>query len=251
MEPKRQAFLAVRLDRRLSPEPGQPWTNSLGMIFVPVGEVRFSIWETRVRDYAAFCAATGRTWDPPDFAHTEDHPVVKVSWHDAEAVCLWLTEKEQRENLLEESHRYRLPTDLEWSRAAGLTGETGATPEERDGRVKGAFPWGDAWPPPAGSGNFAEHPSRRSRDAESDPFPKTAPVGSFPANEHGLFDLAGNVWEWCSEGYKGSSSRDWGVLRGGSWANSTRGELQTSYRNVLDRAERDVIYGFRCVLESE
>ena len=49
----------------------------------------------------------------------------------------------------------------------------------------------------------------------------------------------------------GARTRDWGVLRGGSWATCAPGELRSSYRNVVDRAERDVIYGFRCVLVPE
>ncbi len=249
--PNEQSFLAARLEQLLSPEPGQPWRNSLGMTFVTVGAVRFSIWETRVRDYEAFCVATGREMPTLDIAQTPDHPVVKVSHADALAFCEWLTQKELRERLIEESQRYRLPTDLEWSVAAGLTEEKGGTPEERDGKIKGIFPWGKAWPPPAGVGNFNDQAWARP-PAARDGFGQTAPVGSFAANEHGLFDLAGNVWEWCAEGYKGSGkSRDWGVLRGGSWANSGRGELQVSYRNVVDRDERDVIYGFRCVLASE
>ena len=79
----------------------------------------------------------------------------------------------------------------------------------------------------------------------------TLPVGSFKSNSIGLYDLGGNVWEWCLDTYKGDNSatgRDWGVLRGGSWATSNRLEMQSSYRNVVDRNERDVIYGFRCVL---
>ncbi|MEA3189300.1 MAG: eukaryotic-like serine/threonine-protein kinase [Chthoniobacter sp.] len=252
--PRQQAFLAARLEKKLSPEPGQRWENSLGMQFVPVGPVRFCIWETRVRDYAAFCEATGARVQKTGFAQSETDPAVKVNWYDAEAFCKWLTEKERSENLLEEGQRYRLPTDLEWSAAAGLRDEVGGTAEERDGKVRDLFPWGKPWPPPAGAGNYADVAAKRPRgkfiEGYNDGFAQTAPAGSFPPNELGLCDLGGNVWEWCEEGYKGGT-RDWGVLRGGSWANSARGELLTSYRNVVDRSERDVIYGFRCVLVSE
>ena len=80
------------------------------------------------------------------------------------------------------------------------------------------------------------------------------PVGGFKPNSIRLYDLGGNIWEWCLDTYKGSTSatsRDWGVLRGGSWATSNRIEMQSSYRNVIDRNDRDVIYGFRCVLAAQ
>ncbi len=253
--PKRQAFLAARLERKLSPDPNQPWTNSLGMRFVPVGGVRFCVWETRVKDYDAFCAATGRQHDTPDFEQTPEHPVVKVSWNDAEAFCKWLTEKERSGGMLEDGQFYRLPTDIEWSNAVGLQNEGGNTPEERDGKVKGEFPWGKAWPPPGGAGNYSDVAAKRQRekiDGYSDGSPQTAPVGSFKPDRNGIFDMGGNVWEWIEEDYKNSGKfKDWGVLRGGSWGNSRRGELESSYRNVVDRNDRDVIYGFRCVLVSE
>jgi formylglycine-generating enzyme required for sulfatase activity len=70
----------------------------------------------------------------------------------------------------------------------------------------------------------------------------------------GLYDLGGNAWEWCLDTYKGDNStggRDLGVPRGGSWATRNRLEMQSSYRNVVDRNERDVIYGFRCVLATK
>ncbi len=256
--PERQAFLAARLERGAGPEPGQPWTNTLGMKFVPLGAVRVAAWETRVQDYEVFARATGRRYEAPDFSQTPAHPIVKVNWFDAIAFCKWLTEKERDENVLDQTLSYRLPTDLEWSAAVGLPNEHGATPEARDGKINNEFPWGKQWPPPAGAGNYADKNARRPRgtfiENYTDGFAQTAPVGSFRANALGLYDLGGNVWEWCQEGYKGGGSsggRDWGVLRGGSWANSNRSELQSSYRNVVDRSERDVIYGFRCVLAPE
>jgi formylglycine-generating enzyme required for sulfatase activity len=241
VEPQQQVFLAARLEKSVGPEPGQPFTNSLGMKFTPVSGVRMSVWETRVQDYEAFCYATSRHCDPADFAQAPTHPVVKVNWFDAMAFCKWLTEKDRDENLIEDRQSYRLPTDREWSLAVGLANESGATPQARDGKIKNEFPWGKQWPPPTGAGNYATSQRRGT----------TMPVGSFKANSLGLYDLGGNVWEWCADTYKGGSSgtgRDWGVLRGGSWATTNRLEMQSSYRNVVDRNERDVIYGFRCVL---
>jgi serine/threonine protein kinase len=244
VEPQQQTFLAARLEKSIGPAAGQPFTNSLGMKFVPVGEVRMSIWETRVQDYGAFCVATGRSYEAPDFPQAPTHPVVKVNWFDAAAFCKWLTDKERDEDFLEDRQFYRLPTDREWSTAVGLPNENGATPEARDGKIKNEFPWGKQWPPPNGAGNYGA-PQRKGTTME---------VGSFKASSLGLYDLGGNVWEWCADTYKGNSSpagRDWGVLRGGSWATSNRLEMQSSYRNVVDRNERDVIYGFRCVLAND
>jgi serine/threonine protein kinase len=244
VEPQQQLFLAARLEKSIGPVAGQPFTNSLGMKFVPVGDVRMSAWETRVQDYNAFCVATGRHYEAADFPQTPAHPVVKVSWFDAVAFCKWLTDKERDEDFLEDRQLYRLPTDREWSIAVGLTNETGATPEARDGKIKNEYPWGKQWPPPGGVGNYGAQQRKGA----------TMPVACFKPNSLGLYDLGGNVWEWCADTYKGNSSatgRDWGVLRGGSWATTNRVEMQSSYRNVVDRNERDVIYGFRCVMASE
>jgi hypothetical protein len=250
VQPKEQTFLDARLEKILMLDPNQPFENSLGMRFVPLRNIRICVWETRVKDWAAFCRATGRTFDRPDFKQTETDPVVKVNWRDASDFCEWLTQEERRQNRIDETQVYRLPTDQEWSAAAGLTEESGATPEERDGKVKGVYPWGKQWPPPAGSGNLADQSAARLRgaiiDGYNDGFATTAPAGSFKPSAAGLCDITGNVWEWCFDLYKPGSR--WGVLRGGSWATSNRTELLTSYRNVVDRSERDVIYGFRCVL---
>ena len=255
VKPGEQTFLEARFVQRAGPQRGSAWENSLGMKFTPVGDVLFAVWPTRVRDYETFCQATGRARQVPDFAQDDSHPVVKVNWEDATEFCQWLTKKELEEERIEEGQEYRLPTDAEWSQAVGLPPEGGATPEERDGRIR-EFPWGKQWPPPAGAGNYADLALRRSGTVTisgyNDGFAQTSPVGSFAANRFTLHDMSGNVWQWCLDGYKGRGRfKDWGVLRGGSWASASPGELRSSYRNVVDRTERDVLYGFRCVLVTE
>src|SRR5438067_11460320 len=155
VEPQQQTFLAARLEKSIGPASGQPFTNSLGMKFVPLGDIQISVWETRLQDYEAFCRATGRHFEPADFSQTPTHPVVKVNWFDAMAFCKWLTEKEHNENLIEDGQAYRLPSDAEWSMAVGLMSESGTTPQARDGKIKDEFPWGKQWPPPNGVGNYA------------------------------------------------------------------------------------------------
>ena len=124
---------------------GQQWTNSLGMIFVPVPgtAVRFSIWETRVQDYQVFVAATGRSWlKLSTFSPWPAHPVLCVSWDDAKAFCEWLTEKERRAGTLNSTQEYRLPMDAEWSTAVGLQNERGNTPKVRQMRLREHQPGG-------------------------------------------------------------------------------------------------------------
>ncbi len=229
---------------------GQPWTNSLGMKFVPVGSVHFCIWETRVKDYEAYCSAMGLPRKRALYEGSDSHPVVQVSWHDAKAFCDWLTKKEINEGTLAKGQSYRLPTDIEWSMAIGLPPEKGRTPEARDGGIKNIYPWGGAWPPPPGAGNFADasvkEKGSRTIVGYSDGFPHAAPVGSFPPNRLGLYDMAGNVWQWCEETYGTRGTNR--VTRGGSWADDRPAELLSSYRNSAPPDTRGLIYGFRCVL---
>jgi hypothetical protein len=250
VKPGEQAFIGARFERRPVPRPGEPWENSLGMKFVPAGELLVCIWPVRVRDFQAFCEATGRARLPVDFPQGDTHPVVRVNREDAQAFCEWLTESEIKAERLAEGQVYRLPTDAEWSAAAGVRDEGGNTPADRDGRVR-EFAWGKTWPPPVGTGNFADSSLRRPPwiPGYSDGFPQTSPVGSFVASKAGLFDMTGNVWQWVADSYHGGTQRkEWGVLRGGSWATSKQEELRLGYRDVVDRSERDVIFGFRCVL---
>jgi formylglycine-generating enzyme required for sulfatase activity len=255
VKPGEQTFLGERFVQRSGPQRGEAWENSLGMKFVPVGDVLMAVWPTRVQDYDAFCSATKRARSVPDFPQDPTHPVVKVNWADATAFAEWLTQKEITAGQLEEGQRYRLPTDAEWSQGVGLPDEGRDTPEQRDGKAPD-FPWGKTWPPPEHAGNYADGISRRANvptiPGFHDGFPQTSPVSAFGVNKLGLADMGGNVWQWCLDSYKGGAhTRDWGVLRGGSWATASAGELKSSYRNVIDRGERDVIFGFRCVLVPE
>ena len=222
-------------------QPAQMWTNSLGMIFVPVPgtAVQFSIWDTRVQDYQAFVIATGRFWEKPGFEQGPTHPVAGVSWNDAKAFCVWLTDKERRAGILKPHEEYRLPMDLEWSTAVGLKNETGSTPKERDMQIKRVYPWGTQWPPPPGAGNYGKRPM------QVDGFEFTSPVGSFAANRLGLYDMGGNVWQWCEDWYDDTCTEH--VMRGGSWGGTdARFLLSSCRRDFVDR--RPERYGFRCVL---
>lgn len=235
-------------------------TNSLGMRFVPVKgtEALFSVWETRVKDYAAYAAANegvNSAWKNPTYnqqAVTPDEtcPVVNVCWEDANAFCEWLTRKERAEGRLGPGQSYRLPTDAEWSVAVGLGPEHGNTPEEKDAKIKDLYPWGRQWPPPQGAGNYADATLKtkfrgsRVIDGYRDGYATTAPVGSFDANQFGLFDMGGNVWEWCEDLYKSGSDR---VLRGGSWLHHDPDYLLSS-RRLDGGTGGQGLMGFRCVL---
>jgi formylglycine-generating enzyme required for sulfatase activity len=176
--------------------------------------------------------------------------------NEARAFCEWLSKKEQSEGLLRPQHRYRLPTDLEWSRIAGLPIEEGSTPAIRDTHpMPDHYPWGNQWPPPPNSGNFADMTSARLQnnriiEGYEDGFPKTSPVGRFFPNQFGLFDLAGNIWEWVDEGYLGKDSKLF-VIRGGGWDSFRSENLLSSYRNAVPPDLREGAYGFRILLSNE
>jgi len=224
--------------------PAETWTNSLGMKFVPVPgtSVLFSIWVTRVQDYQAFVTATGRAWKKPNFEQGPTHPAVRVSWDDAKAFCAWLTEKERSSGTLTATQEYRLPTDLEWSTAVGLEKETGSIRREHHMDIAGVYPWGTQWPPPRGVGNY-------SAKLQVDDFDKTSPVGSFPANRFGLYDMGGNVWQSCEDFCAGQNSNH--VKRGGSWrAYGLDNMLSSHCGRGIGREDIHGVIGFRVVLAS-
>ncbi|MGC3988822.1 MAG: SUMF1/EgtB/PvdO family nonheme iron enzyme [Chthoniobacteraceae bacterium] len=227
-------------------------TNSLGMKFAPVGNVMFCIWETRRSDFEKFATEENirnNDWKEPGFAQGPDHPVVYVSWDDAVAFCKWLTDKEHQQGVLARNEIYRLPTDLEWSKAVGLPAESGSTPESRDMGVPDVYPWGTQWPPPPGAGNYTgdETGSDVAIHGYDDGFVWTAPVGSFKPNAYGLYDMGGNVWEWCLDYWNnGHRAR---VLRGGSWYNGNlKLSLLSSCRVNASQDSSTDNYGFRIVI---
>ena len=154
--------------------------------------------------------------------------------------CDWLTKKEHQEGRLTAQQLSRLPTDAEWSKAVGLMETRSGLPKENDGDIKNVYPWGDQWPPPAEAGNYAE-------SLTNDGNAKTSPVGIFNPNSFGLYDMGGNVWQWCDDRY--DYAHDWRVLRGASWVDRTPDSLLSSSRSGNAPNSRDDESGFRVVVE--
>ncbi len=249
-----------------------PFVNSLGMKFVPVPgtKVLFSIWDTRVRDYAAYAEKNKvndawKTMEKPGFPVSRDpeYPVVCVSWDDAQAFCRWLTAQDSAAGLVPRGAKYRLPTDAEWSMAVGLPPETGATPAEKGGKNTADFPWGQEFPPKTRVGNYADETyhamiqsSNLVKDDKSaiewiqgfsDGYATTSPVGSYPSNKHGLYDMGGNVSQWCEDWFDASQKTR--TLRGTSWMTANRETMLSSFRYQRPSSYIYIFYGFRCVLE--
>jgi hypothetical protein len=258
----------VNLAQAHRPSRGHEWENNLGMKFVPVPglDVLVSVWDTRVQDYQIFVGERSVMWTRP-LAGGETHPAGGVSWHDAKDFCAWLTEKGLAEGILLAGQRYRLPTVAEWNVAAGIADTSAGQPfgRGREETLNGL--WGGRWPPANRSANFADESMNEDGRKTSRPiitgyvdgYPRTSPVGAFPANAYGLFDMVGNVWQWCEDELSAMErarmvlnpaqlSTTPRILRGGSYLsgdNLQRGGL----RNVANPMSRLSEYGFRCVLD--
>ncbi len=243
-----------------------PWTNSLGMSFVPVPGTRvlFCQWETRIRDFEAHARdaglpVTGREtrWRHPLVPVTPDHPITPLSKPMAERFCDWLTSKERSLGVISNDEEYRLPTDEEWSRAYPTLKESGGTPEERHlstgPNSHALYVWGRGLTglKVETLANFAgqeaatligQTPALRHRDE----YPFTAPVTAFPPNSLGLYNLSGNVSEWCSSRWQAND--DEFISRGGAWCDHDLSLLRVDHRRHLRPVATLDGSGFRVVL---
>ncbi|MEM7287086.1 MAG: formylglycine-generating enzyme family protein [Actinomycetota bacterium] len=132
----------------------------------------------------------GADWAHPEGPHSSadgrlDHPVVHVSWSDADAYCDWLGA--------------RLPTEAEWEFAA------------QGGLDAPRFPWGDELEPGGEHRMNVWQGDFPVENTAGDGFVGTAPVRSFPANGYGLYEMTGNVWEWCADWFDPASKHQAGV----------------------------------------
>lgn len=240
----------------------KPFVNSLGMKFVPVPitggptngqRVLFSIWETRVQDYEVFVTETKRTWSKPNVAQDAENPAVMMNWADAKAFCAWLTARDRKEGRLKNEEEYRLPSDHEWSCAVGIGAKENASlpPKDKSSKLPDVYPWGSGYPPPAGAGNYHGEETEGLGGfpvltGYRDEYVAMSPVGRFTANEFGLFDLGGSVWEFCDDLF--SPSQPERVMRGATFNNRSSRDLNSSFRIEMPLADTGSDKGFRVVL---
>jgi sulfatase modifying factor 1 len=183
----------------------------------------------------------GADWAHPegpdsDVEGRDDHPVVHVSWDDAQAFCAWAG--------------VRLPTEAEW--------EYGS----RGGLVQQRFPWGDELEPAGAHRMNVWQGTFPAENTLADGWYGTAPVDTYPPNGYGLHNMTGNVWEWCSDwfdaGYYastpvenplGPSAGTHRVMRGGSYlcheSYCNRYRVAARSGNTPDASTGNL--GFRCV----
>jgi formylglycine-generating enzyme required for sulfatase activity len=222
------------------------------------------------KDYVdRFHKAPEITWKSPGFEQSDYHPVIAVSWNDAQAFCRWLSTKE--------SAGYRLPSEAEWEYAcrAGTTtwyswGEDPDSAYEHANVADGAL---EADQP---NTTRYQRAVRLGAD-EGDGHVFTAKVMSFRPNPWGLFDMHGNVWEWCQDRWSadvyerlldGVSRQerdqylvrdplfeaqtdqheygDWRVMRGGAWT-CAPASARSSIRTYAEAGDSSVYSGFRIV----
>jgi sulfatase modifying factor 1 len=187
-------------------------------------------------------------WREVGYPTRDDQPVFNIDWDDATAFCKWLTQKE--------GHTHRLPTEAEWEYVCrGGTKTQYSTGDDEDS-LKGFANLSDA-------SFIAKYPAATWSVAWNDGHAFAAPVGSFRPNAFGVYDMHGNVWEWCQDWYAadyfehsptddppGPATGTIHVLRGGAFTNRFR-FLRSADRDATRPKYRQNFTGFRVVREME
>ena len=208
-------------------------------------------FEVTFEEYDVFCEATGKELPEDQGWGRKNRPVIKVSWFDAVDYCNWLSQQHQLQKVYTINGRnvianwnangYRLPSEAEWEYAARSRG--------KDHKWAGTSAESEL----AVFANYYED-GKKGKDG----YTYTAPVGSFDANDVGLYDMSGNVSEWCWDRYgeayytnsknaqnpKGSDTGLHRVLRGGSW-NLNPAYLRCTFRSSSSPDYRNNVIGFR------
>jgi formylglycine-generating enzyme required for sulfatase activity len=187
---------------------------------VYVNQFAIGKFEVTFAEYDKFAEATSRSKPNDQGWGRGSRPVINVSWHDATAYTKWLSQQT--------GYTYRLPTEAEWEYAARAGTST-------------KYWWGNG--------------IDKSKANYNSNLGKTSPVGNYKANQFGLYDTSGNVWEWTCSEYESkyndlekqcvtNASRF--VLRGGSWGYRPR-HVRSAFRNGGEPTDRVKYCGFRLV----
>jgi hypothetical protein len=243
-----------------APVPNRPrfesgWTNSFGQAFVriPGTAVLFAVTETSLRDYARL--ETNRAAIKRLRLQTDDHPVVNLRWRDATNYAWKLTVMERQAGVLGPQDHYRLPSDHEWSLAAGVSTNSPALEvhEQRGNPLaKKADRWWSLKQPPPPDGNFGGEEFESDRLLKLQPhlpgfrdeFITTAPINSLGTNALGLHHMPGNVSEWCQD--QDREGKHW--ARGAAWDTADSAKLAKLQLWTKAAGEVSGSIGFRLVL---
>jgi formylglycine-generating enzyme required for sulfatase activity len=195
--------------------------------------------------------AARQSWQNTGLELTDEHPVVNVSQNDAIAYCKWLGDKEGR--------AYRLPTEAEWEyacRAGTMTRWHNGDDEENVAEVVANLAVGYSSPD-----GFKKYARQNARKTTNLGYLTLAPVAQFKPNGWGLYDMHGNVWQWCSDVYgaeyyknspaedpSGPGSGEMRIVRGGAWS-GTPAQCRSANRCGLDPRSTSLWLGFRVVTD--